>query len=203
MLQCRPFIGSRSPLRPYLAVAFAAALSLAACGDDDGGGSPTIDATPPAADAPQAADAAPADAAPADAAPPDAEPPDAAAAPYAYDLFLQGGFNDPPFSAGDEPEFTFAYDGDLTYSLTVTLTAETHEFKIADDTFTDGNTWSVNADTQTAIALDTTTTLVLASGLNNNTELTIDTAGEYTFDVDATDPAAPTLTISAAASSAR
>ncbi|GAB4531824.1 MAG: hypothetical protein Tsb0020_48080 [Haliangiales bacterium] len=203
MLQCRTFIGSHSLLRPYLAVAFAAALSLAACGDDDGGGSPTADAAQPAIDAPQAADAAPADASPADASPPDAEVPDAAAAPYAYDLFLQGGFNDPPFSAGDEPEFTFAYDGDLTYSLTVTLTAETHEFKVSDDSLSNGNTWSVNMAQKAAIELDTPTTLVLAVGPNNNTELTIDTAGAYTFDVDATDPDAPILTISAAGTGVR
>jgi hypothetical protein len=196
-MQNRHRIGIQKPGR-YAAVALSSVLALAlvGCGDDGGGDPPDarefdaadgidagdgIDATPGTGiDAGDGIDATPGtgiDAAP--------------GAGFGYDIFLRGSFNTFDTSA------PFTDNGDGTYTATVNLPMGNHQFKVTDEVPTDERTWSLAADTQVAIQLDTPTVLVPAPGVGNNATFRVMNGdeGDYTFDVDATDPAAPTLTV--------
>jgi hypothetical protein len=189
-------IGSQTPGRQVaVALLSVLAMALVACGDDDGGGGNPPDARQNI-DAGQGIDGG-ADidggggidgggdidgGAGIDGAP---------GAGFGYDVYLRGSFN----SDGNDNPFTASGS---TYTLTVNLTQGNHQFKITDDPATDERSWSVSATDQVAIDLDTPTPLVLAPGTGNETTLRVMPAdvGDYTFTVDATDPAAPTLTVS-------
>jgi hypothetical protein len=181
---------SASPGR-LAAGALLAALALAACGDDGGENNDPPDAR--AVDArPPIDGATPIDARPIDAAPIDAVPGIDAVGTLGYDLYLRGSFNNHDTSA------KFEVQADGTYRVTENIPIGAHELKIADETWNDERTWSLDADAEIEVTLDAPATLVLAAGLDNNARMTI-TAGEedeYLFVVDAANPAAPILTVS-------
>lgn len=182
------FTGSTGRLA---AGALVAALALAACGDDGGGNNNppdarAIDARPPA-DAPR-----PIDARPIDAAPIDAGGGVDAVGVLGYDLYLRGSFNNHDTST------RFEVQADGTYQVTANIPIGAHEFKVADADWNDQRTWAFSATDEIEVTLDTPTTLVLAAGLDNNALMTIEAGeeGDYLFVVDATDTAAPKLTVS-------
>jgi hypothetical protein len=113
-------------------------------------------------------------------------------ATYAREMYVRGTFG------GFEPVDRMTYEGSGRHTALVALSQGVHELKISDDLFSADVTFSVSAAGTTAIELDTPTPLELASGFANNTSLTISTPGVYLFDMDASDPAAPILTITLA-----
>ncbi len=113
-------------------------------------------------------------------------------ATYLRDMYVRGSFNN------FEPVDRMTYEGSGRHTALVSLSQGEHEFKISDQFFDDAVTFSVSAGGLTPIALDTPTPLELAGGDVNNTSLTISQPGAYLFDMDASDPAAPILTITLA-----
>jgi hypothetical protein len=114
-------------------------------------------------------------------------------ATYLRDMYVRGSFG------GFEPVDRMTYEGSGRHTALVSLSQGEHEFKISDQLFNQDATFSVSADGLTPIALDTPTPLEPAAGFSNNTALTISQPGVYLFDMDASDPAAPVLTITLAA----
>jgi hypothetical protein len=110
--------------------------------------------------------------------------------PLAVDMFVLGSFN------GNGTTDPLVYEGNRTYVALVTLAKGTHQFKIADASFTAATTFSVSAANQATIRLDTPTTLVSAPGAGNETLFTANQAAIYRFELVVADPAAPVLTIS-------
>ena len=102
-------------------------------------------------------------------------------------IYLRGAMN------GWGTADAFAYDGDGVYSQVVYLAAGDYEFKVADADWATVNYGSDDG----AMMLDTPKTLSYNAG---NLSLSVDTASDYRFSVDASDPNAPVLTISAEAS---
>ena len=102
-------------------------------------------------------------------------------------IYLRGAMN------GWGTADAFAYDGDGIYSQVVYLAAGDYEFKVADADWATVNYGSDDG----AMMLDTPKTLSYNAG---NLSLSVDTASDYRFSVDASDPNAPVLTISAEAS---
>jgi hypothetical protein len=78
------------------------------------------------------------------------------------------------------------------YIAVVDLTAGTYGFKVAT---ADWATVNLGAATADDIAVSVGTTVTLLQGSNDNLSLTIVDDGSYVFVVDASDPAAPTLTV--------
>jgi hypothetical protein len=113
-----------------------------------------------------------------------------APAPYPVDLYVLGSFND--FDAIDR----LRYQGENRYVAVVALPAGEHELKIADASFSDQTTFSVDSTRASSIALDTPTALEPAVGAGNNTLLSITQAGSYRFELTADEAAAPVLTVS-------
>jgi hypothetical protein len=113
----------------------------------------------------------------------------AEAAPFAGNMYLRGGFNG--FGLASE----LPYEGGGRYGGLVTLTQDTHAFKIADEVFSPGATFSADAGTPVVIGLDTSTTLQSVREQDSDTLLVVDNAGIYRFELDASDPAAPVLTV--------
>ncbi|WP_428269355.1 hypothetical protein [Haliangium sp.] len=177
----------RCTLTPVAALAVAGLL-LSGCGDDGGGGG-TPDARPPdAAPAPDAADTTP-DASLA------ADSSIDAPAGLGYDIYLPNSTQGFTFESAN----LFTDNGDSTYTLTYALTTANSPlgFKVADDGFSDDKTWSApEVGGARTVTLDTAVTLEIATGFGTDSTLTIATDGDYVFTVDATDPTAPTLTVS-------
>ncbi|MBU3001853.1 pullulanase-associated domain-containing protein [Paraglaciecola arctica] len=90
------------------------------------------------------------------------------------------------------------YEGDNIYTSTFVLEAADYEFKVADANWTDDTNFGAAAGDE-ALELDTTKSLVFGEGVAQNITLTITDAGNYKFTLDATDPAAPILTVNNAA----
>jgi hypothetical protein len=110
-------------------------------------------------------------------------------APFAPAMFVRGSFND--FGLANR----MSYEGGTRYTAQVVLDQDLHSFKIADELFNDGTTFSVDVAGPVEIALGTPTALEVAPGLGNDTLLTITQPGIYLFELDAVDPGAPVLTI--------
>jgi hypothetical protein len=110
--------------------------------------------------------------------------------PYPVDMFVRGGFN------GFELDDALVFEGNARYGARVPLPTDVHPFKIADAAFSFERTFSIRQDSEVAIALDTPTPLQRTIGEFNNTVLLADTPGIYRFDLEASDPVAPVLTVS-------
>jgi hypothetical protein len=112
------------------------------------------------------------------------------AAPFAVNMFVRGSFN--AFGVTDQ----LAFQGGARYTALIALDAGiVHEFKIADATFADEFTYSISQDGPVFIGTGIPTFLQRAGGTFNNTLLEVAFAGVYLFELLATDPAAPVLTI--------
>jgi hypothetical protein len=112
--------------------------------------------------------------------------------PYAVDMFVRGSFND--FGTIDP----LVFQGGVRYTARIPLDAGFYELKIADATFADELTFSVDAAGATPIALGQPTPLERAGGVFNNTLLDVVQPGEYLFELVVNDLAAPVLTVTLA-----
>jgi pullulanase len=80
------------------------------------------------------------------------------------------------------------HEGKSIYAISVPMTAGDYMFKVA------SNDWStVNLGSATAVTLGDS--VALAQGSNDNLILTISTAANYRFEVDASNPAAPSIKV--------
>jgi hypothetical protein len=114
----------------------------------------------------------------------------ARAAPFAVDMFVRGSFN--AFGL-DSP---LVFEGGARYTALIALDAGiVHELKIADATFAGDFTFSVSQAGPAFIGVGTPTPLQRAPGVSNNTLLEVTLSGVYLFELLASDPAAPVLTI--------
>ncbi|WP_428267561.1 hypothetical protein [Haliangium sp.] len=111
---------------------------------------------------------------------------------YPVAMFVRGSFND--FGTDDE----LLYEGNSLYTAVIPLDVGAHAFKIADGAFSDAMTFSISILSEVEIQLDTPTALESAPGLGNNTLLNLTAQGRYLFELDASDPNAPVLTVSLA-----
>ncbi len=108
--------------------------------------------------------------------------------PYGVAVFVRGSFN----GWGLTDPMTYDMAGD-TFSATVNLASDTHAFKIASE---DWATADFGGDgVNNSVTLDTPK---LLESTSFNLELAVPTAGTYVFSLDATEPAAPVLTVSPA-----
>jgi pullulanase len=112
------------------------------------------------------------------------------AAPFREELYLRGSFND------FDTSMPLPYAGRNRYTASFELPAGTHGFKIADEGFSDSTTFSVSATEALPLLLDTPTTLVLASGTENDTVLELTQGGTYLVDFIASNLEAPVLQVS-------
>ncbi|WP_428263589.1 hypothetical protein [Haliangium sp.] len=112
-------------------------------------------------------------------------------APYAEALFVRGSFNDFDLST------PMRYQGGGRYLGEVLLDSGSYQFKLADEAFSDRQTFSVSAGGQVAIAIDAPTLLVPASAAGNETVLELSRPGVYGFELSASAPDAPVLTVRA------
>jgi pullulanase len=119
-------------------------------------------------------------------------PPDASRGtePFSTTLYLRGSFNDFGLSS------PLSHEGDNRYTAVVSLGVGSHELKVADEGFSADTTFSLAADSATAIELDTPTALVQASSLDGNILLFVPQTGAYRFELSATDRTAPVLLVS-------
>ncbi|MCF2949927.1 hypothetical protein L0668_17540 [Paraglaciecola aquimarina] len=111
------------------------------------------------------------------------------AVPYgATEMFVKGSMNE--WSNGT----AMVYEGDNIYSAVYSLEATDYEFKVADADWTEATNFGAAVDDE-AIALDMAKTLVFGEGIAQNITMTVETAGDFKFTLDATDPAAPIITV--------
>ncbi|MFT5674262.1 MAG: pullulanase, partial [Paraglaciecola sp.] len=108
--------------------------------------------------------------------------------PYSTTIFLRGSMND----WADPPTQSFNYEGDSIYSIAVGLTADTeYFFKVAD---ADWAAVNFGADVpENAVVTQGEAKVLVAGG--ENLSFTPTANGTYIFDVDASDSAAPVLTV--------
>lgn len=112
------------------------------------------------------------------------------AAPYgATQMYVKGTMNEWSNSQA------MIYLGDNIYSSTYTLDVTSYEFKVADADWTEATNFGA-ATGEEALELATAKSLVFGEGIAQNMTLEISVAGDYTFTLDATDPAAPIITVS-------
>lgn len=90
------------------------------------------------------------------------------------------------------------YEGNNLYTSIFTLDAADYEFKVADANWTDDTNFGAAAGDE-MLDIDVAKSLVFGEGVAQNITMTIADAGNYKFTLDATDPAAPILTVSNAA----
>jgi len=113
-------------------------------------------------------------------------------APYARELFVRGGFN----SWAADDAFKFAFLGGVDYAVTSPVTAGSYEFKVADENWiADTNCGAPEGAGGLNVALGAPTPLICASN-SQNLALTAPADGNYVFELDASDTAAPVLTVS-------
>ncbi|MBT8135716.1 MAG: CHRD domain-containing protein [Gammaproteobacteria bacterium] len=105
--------------------------------------------------------------------------------PYGVAVFVRGSFNG--WGLDDPMSFDQATE---TFSATVSLGAAGHALKIASEDWATADFGGDGADN--AIVLNSPKALVSSS---INLELTLSSAGDYDFSVDASDPAVPLLTV--------
>jgi pullulanase len=106
--------------------------------------------------------------------------------PFVVPVFLRG------VNADWDATTEFSYDGDNLYSVAVVLEADVEQsFKIADADYSAVNFGAADADSATVD--EGVAELLVAT--NDNLSFTPTVAGTFIFTVDATDTAAPTLTI--------
>jgi hypothetical protein len=111
------------------------------------------------------------------------------AAPYgATQMYVKGSMNE--WSNAQAME----YLGDNVYSSTYTLDVTSYEFKVADADWTEETNFGA-ATGEEALELDAAKTLVFGEGVAQNITFDVTVAGDYTFMMDATDPAAPIITV--------
>jgi ribosomal protein L18 len=111
------------------------------------------------------------------------------ASPYgATQMYVKGSMNE--WSNLQAME----YLGDNIYSSTYTLDVTNYEFKVADADWTEATNFGA-ATGEEALELGTAKTLVFGEGIAQNMTLDITVPGDYTFSMDATDPAAPIITV--------
>ncbi len=118
----------------------------------------------------------------------DPELPVLTVAPVTYNkvMYVKGSMND--WSNSD----SLTYLGDNQYSVQLSLAAAEYEFKIADANWSETTNFGA-AEGDETLALEQTKTLVFGEGIAQNIKLTIETAGTYTFELDATTPDSPIL----------
>ena len=100
--------------------------------------------------------------------------------PLDFDLYARGSFN------GWEATDQLLYVGDNIYAGSVLISAGTHEFKIADESWTGHTIYSAHSSEMVVVPLDTEMPLAAATGYNNNAVLEISEEAEYTFAVSVT-----------------
>jgi pullulanase-type alpha-1,6-glucosidase len=113
-------------------------------------------------------------------------------APYPRDMFVRGSFNDwvdPP-----NPAYELEFLGGSNYSVSAPVTAGAQQFKIADAAWT-ADTNCAGAAGGQIIELGKPAQLACFED-SQNLMLTAPAAGSYTFELDATDVANPTLVVS-------
>jgi pullulanase len=111
---------------------------------------------------------------------------------FGVEMFARGSFNDwanPP-PATD----AFANLGDGIYEARVTLGAGDQSYKVADANYS--VQWSLIASDSGDTPLDTEVTMVVADGEDTNGRIVTTESGCYSWTMDASDAAAPTLTVS-------
>lgn len=109
-------------------------------------------------------------------------------APYNTTVFLRGSMND----WADPPTQSFGYAGDNIYTINVSLIADTeYMFKVASS---DWETVNFGAPDGEDAVVSLGNAYIMAAS-NNNLSFTPAADGNYVFSVDATDTAAPVLTI--------
>ena len=86
------------------------------------------------------------------------------------------------------------YLGDNIYRSIYTLDVTAYEFKVADADWTEATNFGA-ATGEEALEIDTAKTLVFGEGVAQNMTLDVIVPGDYAFTLDATDPAAPIITV--------
>jgi len=113
-------------------------------------------------------------------------------APFARELFVRGINGD----WSDNPERKFTFLGGVDYAVTFPVTAGASEFKVADANWiADTNCGAPDGAGGLEVKLGAPTPLTCASN-SQNLALNAPANGNYVFDLDASDTAAPVLTVS-------
>ena len=108
---------------------------------------------------------------------------------YSRTMYVKGTIN------GWSNTTPMTYQGNNIYTIDYALEAADHEFKIADANWTeDTNFGAAEGDEQ--LQIDTPKSLVFGEGVAMNIKMTIAEAGNYRFTLDATEPSAPSVTVS-------
>lgn len=100
-------------------------------------------------------------------------------------VFIRGGMN------GWGEVDSLAYQGNGVYSVSIALTAQDYEFKVASS---DWATFNLGANDSSDI-VNLAESYSLVQGSNGNLKLSIAEAGNYTFTVKGPNPQAPTVTV--------
>ena len=108
--------------------------------------------------------------------------------PYVTTLYLRGSMNE----WGAEQAMSFELSGDNEYTAVVALTADAHQFKVADADWSDGTDFGVEVE-GTEIILNQPLELM---NQGTNIGITVDQTRGYEFVLDASNSLAPSLTVS-------
>lgn len=111
----------------------------------------------------------------------------------AAQMFVRGSFND--WGNGPAPTTPMTYDGVGRYRATTNLNAGSINFKVADSGWSAPfNCGAAAGGGPNTVTVGTPFALTCADG-TGNLNLTLPATGAYLFNVDATNPAAPSLTV--------
>jgi hypothetical protein len=102
------------------------------------------------------------------------------------------------FTAPNEQDVALVYQGDNQYRALVSLEVNVQPFKIADIDLSPTTTFSRSSEEAQFINLGAATPLVISTDENHQTLLIVSAAGDYQFDLDATDATSPVLTVTLA-----
>ena len=97
------------------------------------------------------------------------------APPYDTNLYVRGSFNG--WGTSDQ----LMYQGHRTYTAVLNLSVGTHEFKLGDANWSEPFAFTGSSSGLTAVELGKALALKSYTGMGNNLQLTIGTAGLYTF----------------------
>lgn len=110
--------------------------------------------------------------------------------PGEVDLYLRGDFN----GWEQQDAYVFSYADNIYTMVThIEASADAYNFKVADANWSEPTSFGVITGEE-AVVLGEAKTL-MTSEEAANISINVDTAANYQFTVDATDPAAPTLTV--------